>query len=128
MNGGQTLLVLGAAALFGLLSLSVNRTLLANGTAAVEARALASGVGVCREVLEQRLIAGFDSLAVGAAHNDTVQTAFADFYRTVQVEYVSAAALDSAVGGPTTLKRVRATVASDYMEGTVSLYAVVGKY
>ena len=128
MNGGQTLLVLGAAALFGLLSLSVNRTLLNNGTAAVEARALAAGVGVCREALEQRLAAGFDSLGVGAVHSDTVQAALADFYRTVEVEYVTAAAPDSAVGTATGLKRVRATVASDYMSGTVSLYAVVGQY
>lgn len=128
MNGGQTLLVLGAAALFGLLSLSVNRTLLNNGTAAVEARALAAGVSVCREALEQRLAAGFDSLSVGAVHSDTVQAALADFYRTVEIEYVTAAAPDSAVGTATGLKRVRATVASDYMSGTVSLYAVVGQY
>jgi hypothetical protein len=128
MTSGQTLLVLGAAMLFGLLSLSVNETLLANGATAVEARALSAGLGVCREALEQRTAAGFDSLAVGVSYSDTVQTGLAAFYRTVAVDYVEAAAPDSAVAGPTGLKRVSAAVSSDYAIGQVSLSAVVGKF
>lgn len=127
MNTGQMMLVVAGLALLSTIALSVNSTLLESDQVAIESQAGIAAVSVCQEQLEDRLAAGFDSLAIGVSAS-TVPTAFAVFACTTRVDYVSAAAPDQAVAGPTPLKRVRVTAASEYLTGSITLSAVAGDY
>lgn len=127
MNTGQMMLVVAGLALLSTITLSVNSTLLESDQVGIEAQAGIVAVSLCQERLEDRLAAGFDSLAIGvSAQAET--TAFAAFACTTQVDYVSTADLDQAVAGPTSLKRVRVTATSEYLSGEITLSAFVGDY
>jgi hypothetical protein len=93
---------------------------------AIEAQAGMVAVALCRGRLEEELAAGFDSVAIGvSAAAET--TSFAVYACTTRVDYVAAASPGQAVAGPTPLKRVRVSVASPYLSGTLTLSAIVGE-
>lgn len=126
MNTGQMMLVVAGMVLLSTISLSVNSTLLQSDQVAIEAQAGMVALALCRGRLEEELAAGFDSVAIGvSAAAET--TSFAVYACTTRVDYVSAAAPDQAVAGPTPLKRVRVSAASPYLSGVITLNAIVGE-
>lgn len=128
MNTGQMLLTVGALVLFGTVSLGINRALLDADAAGVQARVAAAAVALAQGRVETHAAAPYDSLGIGQIEADSVATALAVFRCTTRVDYVDAASLDSVVAGPTRLKRVRVSAASDYLPSSISLAAVVGQY
>ncbi len=127
MNTGQLLLVIAALSLFSTIALSVNRTLLDNDQMMIEAQSGVLAVSLGHGEIEENIRADFDSLAVGETV-DTLFTPYSAFVCTTRVDYVEAGAPSTAVVGPTSLKRVQVTVASDYTTGAVTLSALVGDY
>ena len=127
MNTGQMLLVIGGIVLLSTVALSVNETLLQNEEMVVASQAGVEAVSLCEAVIEGCVATGFDSLTV-ATIGDTLLTPFAAFVCTTRVNYVLIANPDSTVVTPTRMKRVLVEVSSNYMPGTVSMAALVGKY
>ena len=127
MNTGQMLLVIGALALLSTIALSVNRALMDSELGSLEAEAGMVAVSLCQARLEETAVAEFDSIATGVSV-DTISTQFAAFVCSTQVDYVQVAAPDSAVVGPTSLKRVWVTVVNEYMAESISLRTLVGDY
>lgn len=127
MATAQMLMVVGALTLFSLISLSVNRVLLDNDRTVVGAQSGIAAVALAWGKVEELVATGYDSLSVGSAV-ESVTTNFDVYVCSTSVSYVNAANLDSAVAGPTSLKRVSVTVANGYALGAVSLHGIVGDY
>ena len=121
------LMVVGALTLFSLISLSVNKVLLDNDRTVVGAQSGIAAVALAWGKVEEQAAAGYDSLTVGSVV-ESVATNFDVYVCSTSVSYVNSANLDSAVTGPTPLKRVSVTVSNGYALGSVSLHGIIGDY
>ena len=127
MGTGQTLLVLGAVAILSTVALTINRTLVNNDQAAVQANITVAAASVCRSLIEDYARIPFDSLAIGNTAVN-VTTPVSVFPCTVKVVYVQDTAPDLAVAGPTSYKKVSAIVTSPYLSYDVQLHTVAADY
>ena len=127
MNTGQMLLVIGAFTLLTTLSASVSRTLMDSDRTQVEARIGTMAVSICQGEIDRLVTTDFDSLQLGATV-DTITTGLASFVCSTHVGYVTDAAPEVLVAGPTRFKRVDAVTRSAYMPGTATLRAVAGDF
>ena len=128
MNTGQMLLVIGGWLLLSSLAVSLHSVRLDDDRFALNAQAGMVAVSAVHGKAAQLAAAGFDSLAIGLASTDSLFTPFAAFACTARVDYVLATAPDSAVVGPTTLKRIRVTTASPYLVDAINANAIIGAY
>jgi hypothetical protein len=122
------LLIIGGWVLLSTLAVSVHSVRLDDDRFALNAQAGMAAVSTVHGKAAQLAAAGFDSLAIGTAFTDSIFTPFAAFACTAWVDYVSSAAPDSAVVGPTTLKRIRVTAASPYLADTITADAIIGAF
>ena len=127
MNTGQMMLVIGAFALLSTIVLSINRSFLDTDQASLESQAGMMAVSLCQGEIETLAATDFDSLSIGTSI-DTLLTPFEAFVCSTKVDYVLASAPNSAVAGPTQLKRVSVTVSNQHMTGEITLSAIVGDY
>ena len=127
MNTGQTLLVVGAFSLLSTVAGSVARAVMEGDRSLVEAQAGTIAVFVAQEKIDDFISTPFDSLAVGA-WTDTLYTTFAAFVCSTRVAYVQDTSPDSAVGGPTSFKRMSVAVRSRFAPETVVLRGISADY
>jgi len=148
MGTGQTLLVLGAMILLGIIALSVNRTIVDSDSWLTESKLTLLATNVAQELIEEALGKKFDEnddpaqftavVALGpeggeasrsdfddvddySGYLDMVSTPAGVFLIEAKVDYVQPGDPDNPAPVPTSYKKIVVTVSSQYLEGDIKL-------